>query len=76
MITVFRSVKLSRYSLAVPTNEYEGIIQVCCKVYHIFKAVSEPIDYLYSSARDYYEMGNDLLEVDLIDFGVQEGYVF
>ena len=38
--------------------------------------VSEPIDYLYSSARDYYEMANDLLQVDLIDFGVQEGYVF
>ena len=38
--------------------------------------VSESIDYLYSSARDYNGMTNDLLEADLIDFGVQEGYVF
>jgi len=37
--------------------------------------VDEPQDYHYSSARNYLDMVDNVLEVDIIDFGVQEGYI-
>ena len=37
--------------------------------------VDEPQDYIYSSARNY--IGREgLIDVEVVDFGVQEGYVF
>jgi len=47
---------------------------------HNNPVVSEIVDrqeeYLYSSARNYLDRDDYLLEVEIIDFGVQEGFVF
>ena len=37
--------------------------------------VEKQEDYLYSSARNYLEIDNYILEVELIDFGSTEGYI-
>ena len=37
--------------------------------------VEKPEDYLYSSARNYMRYKDVILKVEVIDFGVQEGYV-
>ena len=37
--------------------------------------VEKPEDYIYSSASSYIGKGR-LIDIDIIDFGVQEGYVF
>ena len=42
----------------------------------VAEIVAEPIEYLFSSARAYQGLNDNLLDIDLIDFGVQEGYVF
>ena len=38
--------------------------------------VSKPEDYLYSSAQAYTGLASGMLELFMIDFGIQEGYVF
>ncbi len=40
------------------------------------KIVDKPEDYVYSSARNYMNIPHALLDVNVIDFGVEEGYVF
>jgi len=37
--------------------------------------VKEAVDYLYSSARNYHNYSDTILEVEVIDFGVTEGYL-
>jgi len=37
--------------------------------------VDQPEDYIYSSARNYMDRDDYVLEVSVLDFGVQEGYV-
>ena len=37
--------------------------------------VERPHDYLYSSARNYMNIGSAILEVAVLDFGVEEGFV-
>ena len=37
--------------------------------------VDTPEDYVYSSARNYVNRSDFILDVDVIDFGVQEGFV-
>jgi len=37
--------------------------------------VEKPEDYLYSSAKQYIEIENKILEVEIIDFGSTEGYI-
>jgi putative transposase len=39
------------------------------------KIVEKPVDYLYSSARNYIDIGENILEVEIIDFGSTEGYI-
>ncbi|PSR09221.1 MAG: transposase [Bacteroidetes bacterium] len=41
----------------------------------VAKIVDQPADYLHSSARNYLSRHDVLLEVAVIDFGIQEGYV-
>jgi len=38
--------------------------------------VSEPWHYQYSSARNYADLAGVIIDVNIIDFGVQEGYVY
>jgi hypothetical protein len=38
--------------------------------------VDKPEDYKYSSARNYSGYDDCLMKVEIIDFGVQEGYIF
>lgn len=38
--------------------------------------VDHPADYIYSSARHYYGRDDGILDVEILDFGAQEGYVF
>jgi putative transposase len=38
--------------------------------------VENPEDYLYSSSRNYLDYDDTMISVTIIDFGVQEGYVF
>lgn len=40
------------------------------------KIVSRPSDYIYSSARNYAGVPGAILDVDIIDFGVEQGYVY
>ena len=37
--------------------------------------VTKPEDYLYSSARNYLNLDNTLIDVEVIDFGIEEGYI-
>jgi len=37
--------------------------------------VVKPEDYLHSSARNYYGLDHCLIDVELMDFGIQEGYI-
>lgn len=37
--------------------------------------VENPQDYLYSSARNYLEFENNILDIELIDFGITVGYI-
>ena len=39
------------------------------------KIVDKPEDYIYSSAKNYLGHNDCILEVDIIDFGIEEGYV-
>ena len=41
----------------------------------VAKIVERPEDYWYSSARNYLGIPHSVLDVEVIDFGVQEGYV-
>jgi REP element-mobilizing transposase RayT len=41
----------------------------------VSKIVEKPEDYIYSSARNYLGHSDSILTVDIIDFGIEEGYV-
>lgn len=42
----------------------------------VAEIVNKPEDYKYSSAANYAGLGDCVLEIDIIDFGVEEGYLF